>query len=73
MCPHYTSIVIANCLGSDWVEQAVEVSQVGYGERFVVEVEVEALKQEVGLFEASTLVRSCPTMEVEEDTAVKEG
>lgn len=45
----------------------------GYGKGSLVEVEVEAVKQEVGLFEVSTFMRSCPIGKIEMDMAGKEG
>lgn len=68
MSPHCTLVVPSYCLGLDWVGQIVQVAQVGYDEE-----SMEALKQEVGLFEVSTLVRSCPIKEIEVDMAEKEG
>lgn len=44
----------------------------GYGEGAMVEVELEALKQEVDFFESSTIVRDCPIGKIEVDMVVKE-
>lgn len=72
MSPHYKHVVPSYCSGLDWVEQAFEVTQVGHGEGDVVQAEVEELKQQVGLLEASTLVRCCPIGNIEVDMAGKE-
>ena len=45
----------------------------GHGEGVVVEVELEEVKKNFGLFEASTLVRGCPIGNTEVDMDGKEG
>lgn len=45
----------------------------GYDELVVVEVGVEEVKQEVGLFEASTLVRVFPIGNIGVDMGEKDG
>lgn len=75
MPPHYKLVVCDYYSGLDWVGQAFEVPEVGYGEGvlFEGEVEGEALRKDDGLFEASIIVRSFPIKQIEVDMTRKKG
>ena len=56
MSLHYRPIVLACCSGSYLVEKASKVAWVEEDEWVMVEMEAEAVKQEVGWIEASNFV-----------------
>lgn len=62
---HYRPIVFVCCSCLDLVEQTSKVSWVVQDELVVVEMEVEAIKQEVSRIEVSNLAMGYSTEDVE--------